>query len=344
MRSSAARPLAAAIALLFAASLPAQSNTERVANDHYGRSHDYDLVHERIELRNFDWDSTSFDGSVAVTLRALRPAFDSVVLDAGHLLAVGAVKDRAGTLAFAAHGDTLVVRLRKPAAMGDTVRFTIAYHGVVENGRGLTFLEEDGGPPRRPQQIWSQGEAEDNHLWFPTYDHPNDRLTWEISVTVKKNLTVVSNGRLLADAANKDGTHTVRWSQELPASSYLASIVIAPLAKLRDSWKGKPVDYYVYRVGHRQRPPALQANAGPDRRLLAAHRRGLSLAQVRADHGRRVLRRHGERERDDPRGLHPRPHRVSRRSLVPLRSSSRTSWRTSGSATGSPRRAGRTSG
>ena len=65
-------------------------------------------------------------------------------------------------------------------------------------------------------------------------------------VTVRKGFTVVSNGRLLSDVVNKDGTHTVRWSQELPASSYLASIVVAPLAKLRDSWKGHPVDYYVY--------------------------------------------------------------------------------------------------
>ena len=226
----------AGAALLFSPALPAQSNAERVANDRYARSHDYDLVHERIELRNFDWDSTSFDGNVAITLRALRPAFDSVVLDAGKLLRIREVKDRTGALAFVTRGDSLVVRLRRPVAFGDTVRFTIAYHGVVENGKGLTFLEEDAGPPRRPQQIWSQGEAENNHFWFPTYDFPNDRFTWETVVTVKRAFTVVSNGRLLGDVANKDGTHTVRWSQELPASSYLASIIVAPLVKLRDSW------------------------------------------------------------------------------------------------------------
>src|SRR5439155_15932515 len=35
----------------------AQSNEERVANDVYTRTHDYDLVHQRIEVRSFDWDS-----------------------------------------------------------------------------------------------------------------------------------------------------------------------------------------------------------------------------------------------------------------------------------------------
>src|SRR3989442_1039732 len=62
---------------------PAQSNGERMANDAYTRSHDYDLVHQRIEVRNFDWGSTSLDGRVTTTLVALRASLDSVILDAG---------------------------------------------------------------------------------------------------------------------------------------------------------------------------------------------------------------------------------------------------------------------
>ena len=60
------------------APLTAQTNTERIANDHYTRSHDYDLIHQRIEVSNFDWDSTSLDGRVTTTLVARRPGLDSV--------------------------------------------------------------------------------------------------------------------------------------------------------------------------------------------------------------------------------------------------------------------------
>lgn len=237
------------VAILFAVGFraTAQSNAERMINDRYTRSHDYDLVHERIELSHFDWDSTSFDGNVAVTLVALRPAFDSVVLDAGHLLRIGKVTDRSGVLKFSTHGDTLVVHLRRAAAFRDTVRFGIAYHGVVENGNGLTFFDADSGSSPHPKQIWSQGEDIGNHEWFPTYDFPNDRLTWEMIVTVPKEFTVVSNGRLVSDKPVSGGMHTVSWSLERPASSYLASIVVAPLTKLADKWKGRDVDYYVYR-------------------------------------------------------------------------------------------------
>ena len=231
---------------LIAVPLAAQSNAERMANDHYSRSHDYDLIHERVELSAFNWDSTSFEGQLAVTLVALKPAFDSVVLDAGHLLRIKSVTDRGGALVWSTAGDTLVVRLRHAVGLGDTVRFRLSYHGVVENGNGLTYIEADTAPPRRPQQIWSQGEDDNNHLWFPTYDFPNDKFTWEMLVTVPRGVTAVSNGRLVSDIANKDGTHTEWWSQEKPSVSYLASIVVAPLVRLHDSWKGRPVDYYVY--------------------------------------------------------------------------------------------------
>src|SRR2546429_5668464 len=63
--------------------LSGQSNVERMANDHYTRSHDYDLIHQRIEVSRFDWDSTSFDGKVATTLVSRRGGLDSVILNAG---------------------------------------------------------------------------------------------------------------------------------------------------------------------------------------------------------------------------------------------------------------------
>ena len=244
------RPIRALVALLALASaaVPAAAqnqNLQRVVNDSYTRSHDYDLVHQRIALRDFDWDSTSFKGSVSTTLVSLRPTLDSVVLDAGELLKVtSATNEKAATLRTAHHGDTLVVFLAKPALFHETVRFTISYDGKVTNGRGLTFIDARAHSPR---QLWSQGEDTDNHFWFPTYDFPNDKMTWEIEATVPSGFTAVANGELLSDRRNANGTHTVTWSQPTPSATYLASLIVAPLAKVHDAWKGVPVDYYVYR-------------------------------------------------------------------------------------------------
>ena len=223
----------------------AQSNAALMANDHYTRSHDYDLVHQRIAVSDFDWDSTSFLGSVTTTVIALRPGLDSLVLDEGALLENAAVTDRRGTaLRTARHGDTVVVFPAAPLGFGDTLVFTIAYRGRVTSGSGLTYITTDG-LAHRPRQIWSQGEAQDNHRWFPTYDFPNDKMTWELVATVPREDMAVSNGRLVSDVT-RGATRTLTWRQDQPSATYLVSLVVAPLVKIHDAWKGVPVDYYVY--------------------------------------------------------------------------------------------------
>jgi aminopeptidase N len=229
-----------------ALSLRAQAPATWVPGNAETRSHDYDLVHQRIEVRDFSWDSTSLNGRVVTTLAARRPGLDSVILDAAAGITIRGASDAAGRALRTTHvGDTLIVHLARPIRFGDSTRFTLDYHAKIDNGHGLTFINADGRP-HRPQQLWSMGETTGNSAWFPTYDYPNDKESWELIASVPARMTVVSNGRLMSDVKHRDGTHTTRWREELPASTYLISMTIAPYARIHDKWRGMPVDYYVY--------------------------------------------------------------------------------------------------
>jgi aminopeptidase N len=237
-----------------------QTNAERILSGRDTPSHDYDLIHQRIELRNFDWDATAFDGLVTTTVVSMRPGLDSIVMDMGRRLAVRRVTMEPGkggknvsgrpavrpSARFTRPGDTLVVRLPRRAAYGDTVRFTIDYRGKITQGRGLYFFKAEAGRPHRPQQIYSGGGTDGNPNWLPTYGAPNDKATWDLIATAPAGYTVVSNGKQISDVGGKGRPHTVTWRQERPASTYLISLVIAPLAKVSDRWRDVPLSYYVY--------------------------------------------------------------------------------------------------
>ncbi|HET6837627.1 MAG TPA: M1 family metallopeptidase, partial [Gemmatimonadales bacterium] len=229
-----------------------QTNAERILSGRDTPTHDYDLIHQRIEVRNFDWNATAFDGKVTTTVVSLRPGLSSIVMDMGRRLAVRRITPicRKGAscppLRFTRPGDTLVVRLPRPAGFRDTVRFTIDYHGKVTHGRGLYFFKAEAGRPHRPQQIYSGGGTDGNPNWIPTYGGPHDKATWEMIVTAPAGYTVVSNGRLVRDSPGPGRARTVHWRQERPASTYLLSLVIAPLTKLTDKWRDIPLAYYVY--------------------------------------------------------------------------------------------------
>ena len=224
----------------------AQSNLERVVNGDYTPSHDFDLLHQRIEVKNFDWDSTSFDGRVTTTVASLRPGLQRVVLDMERRMEVRSVTAAGKTLAYDRRGDSLVVRVARPVKLGDTVRFTVDYHAPIVQGRGLYFFQAEPGRPHRPQQVYSGGGTDGNPRWLPTLAAPHDKATWELIATVPAALTVVSNGRLVSDKAVAGGLHTTHWSQGKPASTYLISLVAAPLVRIQDRWRDIPLSYYVY--------------------------------------------------------------------------------------------------
>ncbi len=227
------------------ARLAAQTNAELVNGDHYTRRRDYDLVHQRIEVRGFDWDSSAFDGRVTTTVVARAPGLTRVALDMGRLLAVRTVNAAGGArLRTTRAGDSLVVHLRHRAARGDTVRFTVAYRGRVRGNRGLFFIRDEPGRPHG-RQVYSGGGTDGNPNWIPTQIAPHDKATWDLVATVPAELTVVSNGRLVQDRRH-GALRTVHWAQQQPASTYLLSIVAAPLVRLDDRWRDLPVSYYAY--------------------------------------------------------------------------------------------------
>jgi len=199
--------------------------------------HGFDLLHQKVAV-SFDVPRRSVLGTVTSRLVITGAATDTVRFNAENLT-IDAATDAAGrALRFAADTAHVTVRLARRAAVGDTIEFTLRYHGTPE--RGLYFV------PRR-NVIWTQGEATETRAWVPTYDAPDDKTTWDMLVTVDSGLSVLSNGRLVDVTPASGGTQKVwHWAQERPASTYLYSIVAGPFTVLRDQWRGRPVDYWVY--------------------------------------------------------------------------------------------------
>ena len=113
-------------------------------------------------------------------------------------------------------------------------------------GRGLRFIKPTADNPKKPRQIWSQGETEFNRYWFPSYDSPNDFRTTELRATVAKPFYVVSNGKLIETKENTDGTRTFHWKMDQPYSNYLTSIVVGETTPVVQDFEGIPVYKFGY--------------------------------------------------------------------------------------------------
>ena len=116
---------------------------------------------------------------------------------------------------------------------------------AIQSAKGLYFINPLGKEKNKPTQIWTQGETESNSAWFPTIDKPNQKTTDEISMTVPDKYQTLSNGLLVNQKKNKDGTRTDTWKMDLPHAPYLMMMAVGEYSIIKDSYKGKEVSYYV---------------------------------------------------------------------------------------------------
>jgi aminopeptidase N len=208
-------------------------------------SRTYHVENYRLTL-HFDDSKSEVFGDEVVTLRPFQDHFRSFYLDSSELTieSVSLQPPRAApvTLKYATQGRRLWITLDRDYEAGGALNVRIVYHGFPR--AGLFFVNPTPPYPRSPREIYSQGEAEFNHYWFPCWDYPNDLATSETVTTVPDGQTVVSNGKLVS-VTRSAGHVTYDWLERVPHSSYLISLAIGPWRKITDRYKDKPVDYYV---------------------------------------------------------------------------------------------------
>lgn len=217
-----------------------------------------DLVHTKLDAR-FDYSKAYLLGKVWITLKPHFYATDSLLLDAkgmniNQVELVSAGKN--SKLAYRYDSLFLHIKLNKTYQKDEKYTIYIDYtakpnefktegSAAITDAKGLYFINPTGEDKKKPTQIWTQGETEGTSVWVPTIDRPNQKCTNEFNITVPAKYVTLSNGKLVAQVKNADGTRTDSWKMELPHSPYLFFMGIGDYAVVKDTYKGKEVNYYV---------------------------------------------------------------------------------------------------
>jgi len=218
------------------------------------------LVHTKLDVR-FDYEKTSLLGKAWITLTPHFNPTAALTLDAKgmDILQVSMVQPDKSmkTLEYSYDRKQLSIKLPRTYKKGENYTVYINYVSKPneyqkETGadpmlgvKGLYFINPKGEEKNKPIQIWTQGETESNSVWFPTIDQTQQKTTQELYMTVPSKYVTLSNGKLVSQKINTDGTRTDYWKMDLPHSPYLFFMGVGDYAVIKDSWKGKEVNYYV---------------------------------------------------------------------------------------------------
>ncbi|MCU0346774.1 MAG: alanyl aminopeptidase [Saprospiraceae bacterium] len=213
-----------------------------------------DLLHTKLDLR-FDWAKEQVMGKATLTLKPYFYPTDKVVLDAkGFQFHKINLEGSAEQLKYDYDSSQVTIHLGKTYTRNQEYKLYLDYtatpaasggSAAITSDKGLFFINPRKEEGDKPQQIWTQGETENNSRWFPTIDKPNERATNEITLTVEDRFKTLSNGVLVSSKKNTDGTRTDHWKMDMPHAPYLVMIAVGEFAVVSEKWNGKPVDYYV---------------------------------------------------------------------------------------------------
>lgn len=233
---------------------------ELPGDDHHAPDRRFRIHHLKLELR-FDLPNQSVSGKATLTISPFADGLQTIELDAAEfnvsrvrhippqaepddspLIMLGS---SAVNLPFSTQPERLSIELDRPLQRDEEVMIEIAYS--CRPRKGLYFIHPDEAYPNKPFQIWSQGQTEDAHWWFPCADTPHQKMTTELLATVDEKYFALSNGALVGSVGNQaEKTITYHWRQEQPHPSYLVTVVIGEYELIQERLQGLPVEYYVY--------------------------------------------------------------------------------------------------
>ena len=144
------------------------------------------------------------------------------------------VNDRRATFTQGRH--ELVVTPRRALATGQRMVVEVTYAGDPGT------IRSDGVKPwiRTDDGAAAVGEPEIAAWWYPANDHPRDKATYDVRVTVAKSLEALGNGLLVSHRASH-GKRTWHWRETKPMAPYLAFFVVGQFDIDRSRVDGLPV-------------------------------------------------------------------------------------------------------
>ncbi|MGP8299960.1 M1 family metallopeptidase [Streptomyces inhibens] len=176
---------------------------------HYGLDLDYDVKKQRLAA------------TAEITAEA-KQDLRSFQLDLQGLRVSG-VRVDGKDAAFTRKGHKLTVRPADGLKKGADFRTTVDYGGTPE-----AMTDPDGsteGWVKTADGAFVAGEPAGSMTWFPGNNHPDDKATYDFTITVPKRYTAVANGELRSEKISK-GKATFVWHNSQPMATYLATATI----------------------------------------------------------------------------------------------------------------------
>ncbi len=206
---------------------------------------DFDVRYWELDIDVTDIGGQTISGAVIMTSESVIDGLILAEYDFHSSMTVDQVTMDGSPVSYSHAGGILTITLDQTYNTGDEFTTVVSYHGHPPGS--FTWNTHSGQPI-----ISTLSEPEGAREWWPCKDMPHDKAdSADIIITVPDNLVATSNGVLISDTDNGDGTRTFHWKESYPITTYLISLAISNYQSFTDWYTPDigdpmPIINYVY--------------------------------------------------------------------------------------------------
>ena len=191
-----------------------------------------------------DLDNAKFEGDEVLTINVLKPTseitLNSADIDYHEVTIKSGGTTQPAKVTPQKQNEMVVLSVAKPLAAGSAT-IHIKYSGILNNEmRGFYLGKDEQGRKYAATQF----EATDARRAYPSFDEPDYKATFDITVVADKGMTAISNEKVASDTPGPGDKHTVRFNTTPKMSSYLAALVVGPFEYVEGEADGIPIRVY----------------------------------------------------------------------------------------------------
>ena len=197
----------------------------------------YDVLHYEIDL-DIDPIANTIGALTTITAQATQELSEFNLDLSG--LTVEDVKVNGSAAEYSRYNTELVIVPANPLATGSEFVTEVHYSGTPQpiSDPGLWFFEL--GWHNTEGVVFTVNQPSGSMSWFPSNNHPTDKATFEIQLTVPEPLTAASNG-ILVEETSVDGYTTTTWRMDDPMATYLAAVYVGDFERVETNQPDGPM-------------------------------------------------------------------------------------------------------
>ena len=208
-----------------------------------------DVLHYDLDI-TITPASQNIAGSNTMTIRAAAASVSDMDIQLSSSFTIGSITIGGSPVSWTRLTSAVVrVTLDRTYTLDEQFDLTVNYAGTASGGGfGSINWSTAGGQPF----VYTLSQPYFAYTWWPVKDVIGDKATADLRFTVASNLEVASNGLLISNTNNGDGTRTFHYRTNYQTAPYLFCFGLGDYTCFSSSWAHSegftPLEYAVLTV------------------------------------------------------------------------------------------------